>query len=449
MIWKYLNNTLLCVVSLTLLVNWSLGMDGFDRLYREIEKNRRDFKLDNGIEVVILNLPGVNSVNAVFGFKAGSVFESKPGIANIVSESLLYKNKKYKNLFEISDFIESIGGNIDTFCDYDYAGISLKVLSEDIEISLEKVFELISYFDVDDEVLGIIKPQVLSELSRIEDDPWNFARTKFLELVYGSVHPYGRTVLGTKDGVENITKYDVQEFFRDYYIPENLIIVIVGNLNLDKTEKLISKVFSRIKPSNRVVEFPKHLVISNSFRDIDIKKELKQSTIRIGHVSSNVEDSNYYKLWILNFIIGGSGFGSRLMEEIREKRGLAYGVFSNFYIDRILPGYFFMSTQTENKNVKKVIEIMTNEIHKIINEGVTEKEVEEAKNFARGSLPLSIEKPNLIASSILKEKMYNLERNEFIKSVEKIEKITKDDINEISKKYLRPQEFVYVVVGGD
>jgi zinc protease len=166
-------------------------------------------------------------------------------------------------------------------------------------------------------------------------------------------------------------------------------------------------------------------------------------------LSTNIKDKNSYALKVLNFIIAGGGFGSRLMDKIREKEGLAYGVFSNFFIDRLMNGYFFVGTQTENKNVDKVISIITNELRDIVQNGVSGKELEDAKNFAKGSLPLSMESFSSLSSYLLTEKLYGLERNYFIKSIKEISVIKIDDLKRVAREYINLDKLSFVVVKGE
>lgn len=422
----------------------ALGID-FEELESNINKNRKDITLANGLSVVLLRIEGAQSVNILLGVKAGSLYEDKVGLANLTSESLLFKNKKY-GFMEIPKSIESVGGVIDTSCDYDYSTISIKVLSSDIFDALSKLKDIIDNFYVDDEVLNIIKPNIISSLKSKEDDPWEVGKKAFWKVLYVD-HPYCRDVQGD-ESIVSLTKDNVMRFFNDFYKPDNSFLIVVGGFDLGKVEDFIKKEFSKWSGKSKKVSLPEVKELNPTSKVI-VKKDLKQATIRVGHLSTNIKDKNGYALKVLNFIIAGGGFGSRLMDKIREKEGLAYGVFSNFFIDRLMNGYFFVGTQTENKNVDKVISIITNELRDIVQNGVSEKELENAKSFAKGSLPLSMESFSSLSSYLLTEKLYGLERNYFIKSIKEISVIKIDDLKRVAKEYINLDKLSFVVVKGE
>lgn len=417
----------------------------FSDVLKVIEKNRIDISLENGMRVVILNVDNSKSVSMVLGFDAGSIYEDKPGLAYLTSQVLLFKNKKYEML-EIPKYVESVGGSINVSCDHDLSTITVKCLYEDIYEVLSKVYDILTGFEVDDEVLNIVKPNVVSEIRSKDDDPWDYTRKIFIKEIYGN-HPYGREPESDEGSIKSITSDDIKRFFNNFYTPDNSVLVIVGRVDKDKLVGFVKEKFSSWK--GRKINYYLPSVMENGRKEVRVKRNLKQSTIRVGHISTDIRDPRRVELKILNFILGGGGFGSRLMEKIREKEGLAYGVSSNFYIDRKLKGYFFVGTQTENKNVSRVIDIITNEIKNIIDNGITEKELEDTKNFAKGSLLLSMESFSSIASFLLSEKIFGLERNYFIKDIEKISVIKKEDIEKAARDYLYPDKLIIVVVGGE
>lgn len=420
--------------------------DEISMIIENINKNRIDFELSNGLKVVLFNVNDAKTVNITIGFNAGSLYEGKPGLAYLTAQSLVFKNKKYRML-EIPQIIESLGGSITASAGHDISTITAKSLYEDTETVLTKILEILNGFEVDNEVLNILKPNVISEIKVKDDDPWDFTRKTFLREIYGD-HPYGREPEGDEEGIANITPDDIMTFFRNLYTPDNAVLVVVGKMDTNNLKKFIEDNFSKWTGKKKQTSAPE-IRTKRGKKEVRINKNLKQSTIRLGHISTNIKDKNSVELKILNFILGGGGFGSRLMERIREKEGLAYGVFSNFYIERMLNGYFFVGTQTENRNVSKAIDIITNEIKKIIQEGITDKELEDTKNFSRGSLLLGMESFSTIASFFVSEKLFGLDKNYFIKDIQKISVIKKEDIQRIAREYIDINNLTIVVVGGE
>ncbi|MCS7298737.1 MAG: pitrilysin family protein [Spirochaetia bacterium] len=420
--------------------------DKISIVIENINKNRIDFELTNGLKVVLFNVNDAKTINTTIGFNAGSLYENKPGLAYLTAQSLVFKNKKYKML-EIPQIIESLGGSITTSAGHDISTITVKALYEDTETVLLKVLDILNGFEVDNEVLNILKPNIISEIKVKDDDAWDFTRKTFLKEIYGD-HPYGREPEGDERGILSITPDDIMTFFRNLYTPDNAVLVVVGKMNTNNLKKFIEEHFSKWTGKKKPMSAPE-IRTKKDKKEVRINKNLKQSTIRLGHLSTNIKDKNSMELKILNFILGGGGFGSRLMERIREKEGLAYGVFSNFYIERTLNGYFFVGTQTENKNVSRTIDIITNEIKKIIEEGITDKELEDTKNFSKGSLLLGMESFSTIASFLVSEKMFGLDKNYFIKDIQKISVIKKEDIQRVAREYIDINNLTIVIVGGE
>ncbi|MFN4244792.1 MAG: M16 family metallopeptidase [Brevinematia bacterium] len=418
----------------------------FDDVLKTIDENRYDFVLDNGLSVIIFDIKDAKSVNILLGINAGSLNETKPGIAYLTSQVLLFKNKKY-NMLEIPNYIESLGGNIYTSSGHDMSSVQVQCLEEDIYDVLDKLLDIFIGFEVDNEVLDIVKPSLISKIKAKEDDPWEYTRKIFLKELYGD-HPYGREPEGDEVSIESITSEEIMRFFRDFYTPDNAVLVIVGKVEKEKIIPFLKESYSKWYGKRTNYDVP--LVnVGKSKNEVKVRKDLKQSTVRIGHLSTNVKDRNRVELKVLNYILGGGGFGSRLMEKVREKEGLAYGITSNFYIDRKLEGYFFVGTQTENKNVRRVIEIITNQIKEIVEKGITQEELEDTKNFLRGSLILSMESFSTIASFLVSEKIFGIEKNYFVKDIERISVIKKEDIERVAKEYLKPENLLIVVVGGE
>ncbi len=439
-------NFLVLTLAIFLVLLGEEVMADFYKVLETIDKNRYDFVLDNGLKVVILNIEDAKSLDIVIGFDTGSLNESKPGLSYLTSQVLLFKNKKY-NMLEIPKYIESLGGVINTSSGHDISTIEIKCLQEDTYDVLSKLLDILTGFEVDDEVLSIVKPSIISSIKAKDDDPWDYTRKVFLKELYGT-HPYGREPESDEESINKITPIDIKNFFRDFYTPDNATLAIVGKVEKEKIIKFLTENYSKWKGKKATYNVPK-IKKSNSKREVKIKRDLKQSTIRIGHLSTNIKDKNRIKLKVLNHILGGGGFGSRLMEKVREKEGLAYGITSNFYIDRKLEGYFFVGTQTENKNVKKVIEIITNEIKEIIDNGVSQKELDDTKNFLKGSMLLSMESFSTIANFLISEKILKLDKNYFLKDIERISVINKEEIKRIAKEYLKPEELLIVIVGGE
>ena len=177
-----------------------------------------------------------------------------------------------------------------------------------------------------------------------------------------------------------------------------------------------------------------------------IEKDLTQSTIVLGHTGVSRINPDYYAITVMNYILGAGGFSSRLMDSIRDKQGLAYGIMSQFD-SRVMPGAFFISLQTRTDVTNQAITSVLAEIKTIRETPVTDQELGEAKSFIVGSFPLRIDSSAKLANVLAQVELYNLGLDYFTSYPKAIEKVTKDDVLRVAKQYLDPQHYALVVVG--
>ena len=177
-----------------------------------------------------------------------------------------------------------------------------------------------------------------------------------------------------------------------------------------------------------------------------IEKDLTQSTIVLGHTGISRTNPDYYAVTVMNYILGAGGFSSRLMDSIRDKQGLAYGIMSQFD-SRLLPGAFYISLQTRTEVTNQAITGVLTEINGIRDAPVTDQELNEAKSFIVGSFPLRVDSSAKLANVLAQVEFYNLGLDYFTNYPKAIEKVTKDDVLRVAKQYLDPQHYALVVVG--
>jgi zinc protease len=229
-------------------------------------------------------------------------------------------------------------------------------------------------------------------------------------------------------------------------LPNQTILVIVGDLTQEQAATLVQNHFGSWKkgPSSPYV-FKKPVPIERKMVQL-IEKDLTQSTIVLGHTGISRTNPDYYAVTVMNYILGAGGFSSRLMDSIRDKQGLAYGIMSHFDT-RLMPGAFFINLQTRTEFTNQAITGVLTELKGIREAPVTDQELSEAKSFIIGSFPLRVDSSAKLANVLAQVEFYNLGLDYFTQYPKAIDKVTKDDVLRVAKQYLDPQHYALVVVG--
>ncbi len=277
------------------------------------------------------------------------------------------------------------------------------------------------------------------------DDPGHVALKAFHQLVFHG-HPYRWPVNGTEETVSKITLADVRTFFAKEYLPNQTILAIVGDLTYDQAASLVQTHFGSWKrgsPPPRTTRKP--APVERKTVQL-IEKDLTQSTIILGHAGISRINPDYYAVTVMNHILGAGGFASRLMDSIRDKQGLAYGIMSHFDA-RLMPGTFMVNLQTRSEATNQAIAGVLNEIKTLRESPVSDQELADAKAFLIGSFPLRLDSTAKLAQVLAQVEFYSLGLDYFTQYPKWIEKVTKDDVLRVAKQYLDPQHYVLVVVG--
>jgi zinc protease len=285
----------------------------------------------------------------------------------------------------------------------------------------------------------------VGEIASDEDDPGHVALKAFNQLVFHG-HPYRWPFNGTEESLSRITVPDVQQFHAREYLPNQTILAIVGDLTQDQASTLVNTHFGSWKKGAPAPFAPKKpQPIERKMVQL-IEKDLTQSTIILGHTGISRTNPDYYAVTVMNYILGAGGFSSRLMDSIRDKQGLAYGIMSHFDT-RLMPGAFMVNLQTRTEATNQAIAGVLNELKGIRDAPVSDQELNEAKAFIVGSFPLRIDTSSKLAQVLAQVEFYGLGLDYFTQYPKSIEKITKEDVLRAAKQYVDPQHYALVVVG--
>jgi len=401
--------------------------------------------LDNGLTLLIVERHNLPVVMVTVGIKAGNIVElaEKAGLANLTAE-LLTSGTKKRTASEISEGIEFVGASLDASGGDDYITITLSVLKKDIDLGFDLLSDVILNPVFPEDELNKKKEHIKGGLKAQEEDPNFIATREFKKAVFG-IHPYGRLITGDHETIDKIKRDDLIKFYSDYYLPNNAAMSVVGDITTEEVSNFIKKYFSgwNVKDS-KVISFPA-IETRKGKKAITVNKNLTQANIILGHEGISRDNPDYYAVSIMNYILGAGGFSSRLMQNIRDEKGLVYDIHSFFNANKY-SGYFQVSLQTKNESANIAIEEALKEIRKIRSEPVLDTELLDAKTFLIGSSPMRIETSRRMADFLVAVEFYELGIDYIDKYPGYINNVTKEDILRVAKKYLDPDNYILVVV---
>lgn len=402
--------------------------------------------LDNGLKLIVIEHHELPVVAFRLVLKSGSAYDptGKAGLANLTA-GLLRKGTKTRSATQIAEEIDFVGGSLGAGSGLDATYATCQVLTKHFDVGLDLLSDIILNPTFKEDEIERLSKQTLAAIKQQKDDPGSVAEEKFREFVFGD-HPYGQPSEGTEESIVALTRDDIINFHKKYYVPNNVILAVVGDVKSGEAIKKVKAKFSQwrgaeVTPPSFVEPPP---IKGHQILLVD-KPDLTQTYIRVGHLGIERKNPDYFAVRVMNYILGGGGFASRLMDEVRAKRGLTYGIRCNFDSYK-LRGAYEVSTFTRNDSTAVAIGAIIEQIKRIRAEEVTDKELEDTKSFYNGYFPLQFETPSQIATQILNVELYDL-GEDYIKNFRKnIKAVTKKDVLRVAQKYLDPDNLKLVVV---
>ena len=405
----------------------------------------RRVEMGNGLILLVAERPTLPMVTVEVLVTAGSLSEpgGKAGLANLTAE-LLPLGTTSRTAPEISEAIEFVGGSLHATGSREFASISLTVLKRDLDLGLALLADILMRPAFREEEIARKVQQLQGSIRRKQEDPGTVVREAFASSLFRE-HPYGRPVEGTEESLARVTRKDLLEFHRHYYVPNNSILAAAGDVTLPELQGAIEKHFQGW-PRKPVPPLDVAAVSPPGTRQVvKIDREVTQANIVWGHVGVERKHPDYYVLSVMNLILGGGGLTSRLMGSIRQERGWAYDVHSFFSAGRDL-GSFEVNLQTKNETAGPAIEEVFGQIREIRENGVTAEELEEAKGFLTGSFPLRFETNRQVVSFLAAVEFYGLGMDFPERYPEIIRAVTREDILRVAREYLHPDRGILVVM---
>tara|TARA_B100000315_G_scaffold8981_1_gene8842 strand:- start:16706 stop:18139 length:1434 start_codon:yes stop_codon:yes gene_type:complete len=384
------------------------------------------------------------TINAVI--KTGAIYEpeEKTGLASMTGSVLRSGGTKSMSWEEIDGKLEFIAGSVETNIGSDSGAASLSVMTKDIDEGLKIFADVLMHPVFAQEKIDITKNQAVEAIRRENDNPGMVARREFRKLLYRD-HPYGRK--STIESVSSITREDMIAFHKKYYHPNNVMLGITGDFNKKEIIEKIQMVFKDWK--KKEVAFPEVPPVKKDLkRSVNyVYKDVKQSVIRLGHMGLDYRNPDHYAVMLMNYILGGGSFQSRMMQDIRNDRGLAYSVWSYFQLGMRDIGVFASGSGTKLQSTVTVISRIEDIIREMRESPVKDEELKNAKEYIINSFVFKFTSTARIVNRFLTFEYYGLPTDYLKTYLDNIRKVTKEDILRVAQKYLKPDQTVILVVG--
>jgi predicted Zn-dependent peptidase len=381
------------------------------------------YSCKNGVRIVLENIPTVRSVAIGVWIGTGSRNENPQtnGISHFL-EHMFFKGTTTRSAKDIAESFDSIGGQVNAFTSKEYTCYYAKVLDTHAQFALDVLADMFFNSTFVEEELNKERNVVLEEIKMYDDTPDDIVHDLLSRAIYGD-HPLGYPILGTEQTLNTFTGDTLKDYIHNHYTPENVVISIAGNVS-DTFIKEVEKYFGAYESGKSAIT--ENIPTFHSNR-LSRKKETEQAHLCIGFEGLKIGHEDVYSLIILNNILGGS-MSSRLFQEVREQRGLAYSVFSyhSAYQDN---GVVTVYGGTGAKQLDVLYETIQETLEKLKQDGITEKELINSKEQLKGSLMLSLESTNSRMSRNGKNELLLKRHRSLDEIIEQIDQVTKHSVD--------------------
>jgi zinc protease len=400
----------------------------------------------NGVQVIFYQAMEVPMLDISLAFAAGSAYDGKQHGLSALTTRMMNQGNARREATAIAEILEETGSRFSVDTNRDMVVFDLRTLTEQkpFEQATKTFAQIINHPDFPKTAVDREKKQLLMTIQQTDDSPEEVAFLNFFKNLYQG-HPYAHPIEGTRESVRSLTRQQVINFYKQYFVGSNATLVLVGAIDTQKAHQLAEQLTKELPKGIPAHAIPKALPRSNGEK-INIAFPSSQTIVRLGQVGIDHHNPNYFSLMVGNYILGGGSLVSRLGVEVREKRGLTYGVDSQF-----LPmpgeGPFVIGLSTKNNQAAQALTITHDTLNAFIQDGPKEQELESAKHYLTGSFPLSLASNRSIANLLLRMSFYHLPDNYLETYVARINSVTNDEIKLAFKQHVNPDKMLLVTVG--
>jgi predicted Zn-dependent peptidase len=398
--------------------------------------------LTNGIRILSKKMPHVHSVSMGVWVNVGARDESvvESGLSHFI-EHMIFKGTEKRTSFQIAKEFDAVGGHTNAFTSAEHTCYHAKVMDTHLETMVDILSDIFLNSVFDEKEIENERAVILQEIGMVEDSPDEYVHVLSGNNIWGE-NPLGRSILGARENVARFDADTIKGFFHRFYQPERIVISVAGNLEHNRFVDLVGPAFESIRPGNG---FPERITPDGRCLVNLHHRDLEQAHVCLGTTGISITDPRRYAYSLMNTILGGN-MSSRLFQEIRERRGLAYSVYSfiSSYVDT---GMFGAYVGVDPKKTYETTLLILKEIGKLKEKRVSQIELRDAKEYTKGSL--------LLASESNDNQMARLAQNEthfgryitLQSIVNSIESVTEDDVFDLAESLFQPNQFALTMLG--
>jgi zinc protease len=396
--------------------------------------------MENGLTVLVSGQSRLPFVTIKILFDAGSWRdpEEMPGLANLTAESMLLGTQRYE-MAEINEKLDFLGAELGFACSRDFMTARLRVLTRHLPEAMAIFRDIIRSPVFPQEQVQRKSREIRAMIRSMKDQPDYVANRGFHQALFRQ-NPYGHPVEGTIEALSGIDREAVADFHNSYIRPNNAVMAVVGDADREMVE---NEVLAGLEKWGAGGEKGKgeEAVFEPSPESVRTNMPVSQANIVMGHAGIARGNENYYDVQVMNQILGGGGFSSRLLRAIRVREGLAYSVTSVFYAKR-MGGSFRIIMQTKNESAKRAIDIAVSEMESMRASPPTEKEIETARQYLVGSFPMRFDSQSELAAYLVRIAYYGLGDDYLEKYPSYIREVSRQDVLEAAKTHLHPAKVI-------
>lgn len=407
----------------------------------------QNWRTANGVPVYFIPARELPMVDVQILFNAGSIYDGeRPGLAKLTS-ALLEEGAGDWTADMIADRFDQVGARFSASSRRDSAVISLRSLVEPryLQPAVETATRLLKEPSFAPDAVERVRQQLLTALRERGQSPGAIAQDAFFKALYGT-HPYGSPPEGTTASLNAITRADIQAFQQRYYTAANAVVAMVGDLDRTAAEQLANTLVGSL-PKGETAAPPPPVPLLASSQTIRIPHPSSQTHILIGQVGVNRADPDYYPLFLANHVLGGNGLVSQLSQEIREKRGLAYGAYSAFSPMR-QAGPFLINLQTRNDQVDTALQVAQTTLREFTHQGPAAQTLEEARQNITGGFALDLAGNSKLAGALGAIAFYGLPLDYLQNYIAMMNGIQLEQVKTAWQRHIQPDQLITVIVGG-
>ena len=339
--------------------------------------------------------------------------------------------------------LESLAASFSYRATDDTVSISARFLTENRDEVIDLLQTTIHEPRFDEDAIDRVRAQVISGLKSDQTDPSDIAGRSFAEMAYGD-HPYASDGKGTIESVSSLTRDDIVAAYDNVFAKDRLYVGAVGDITAEELGVLLDELLLDLPATGKPIPDKAKVTIDGGVSVVDFNTP--QSVALFGQSGIDRDDPDFFAAYILNHILGGGGFESRLMQEVREKRGLTYGV-ATYLVPKDLASVYLGSVSSANDRIAEAVEVIRQEWARAAAEGVTQKELDDAKTYLTGAYPLRFDGNGQIAGIMVGMQMENLPIDYIATRNDKVNAVTLEDVNRVASELLDPEGLHFTIVG--